>query len=290
MPASRRIAALLLAATVTLAGCTSPEETEEDTDQPTAPEIPPWNTAPASIAATGDSITTAFDACSVLSDCLEASWATGTDTRVPSLAQLLLPDDGSTDLADRTWNVAEAGAKMSDLPAQMEAAVAYEPELITVLIGANDACAVDELSMTEVADFREDFTASLHTVRETLPTTGVYVASVPDLHQLWSEGSPFQMARQVWRLADICPSMLADPMAVTIEAEERRETVRSRVREFNDVLEEVCAADEQCRYDGGAVFEYPFTTADLSGWDWFHPSRVGQAALAELAYEQVSME
>jgi lysophospholipase L1-like esterase len=81
--------------------------------------------------------------------------------------------------------------------------------------------------------------------------------------------------------------MLSDPDDDSAAAARRRAAVRERVQEYNAVLAEVCAADALCRYDGGAVFDYRFTADHLSAWDWFHPSREGQAALAELAYEQV---
>lgn len=38
----------------------------------------------------------------------------------------------------------------------------------------------------------------------------------------------------------------------------------------------------------GAVFDYDFGTRQLSTWDWFHPSRDGQARLAEMAYRGVT--
>ena len=44
----------------------------------------------------------------------------------------------------------------------------------------------------------------------------------------------------------------------------------------------------RCRYDGGALFEYRFTKAELSRWDWFHPSKQGQRKLAELAYRGIT--
>ena len=68
--------------------------------------------SPRSIAAVGDSITRGFDACAVLSDCPEVSWATGTDTEVDSLAQRLLRTR-----ARSSWNHARSGARMADLPA-----------------------------------------------------------------------------------------------------------------------------------------------------------------------------
>ncbi|MGG8406484.1 SGNH/GDSL hydrolase family protein, partial [Streptomyces sp. 12297] len=50
--------------------------------RPPAKAAPVWNRQPSSIAAVGDSITRGFDACSVLADCPEASWATGNDPAV----------------------------------------------------------------------------------------------------------------------------------------------------------------------------------------------------------------
>ncbi|MFF4291743.1 SGNH/GDSL hydrolase family protein, partial [Streptomyces sp. NPDC001633] len=95
-----------------------------------------WDRSPASIAAVGDSITRGFDACTVLSDCPEVSWATGTSEQVDSLAVRLL---GRAQAADHSWNYAETGARMADLPGQMADAAVRRPQLVTVMVGANDA-------------------------------------------------------------------------------------------------------------------------------------------------------
>ncbi|MET9698420.1 SGNH/GDSL hydrolase family protein [Streptomyces sp. NPDC006529] len=249
-----------------------------------APAAPRWNTAPASVAAVGDSITRGFDACSVLADCPEVSWATGNDPEVRSLATRLL---GEALAPQRSWNYAVTGARMADLGAQLTAAAAQRPDLVTVMVGSNDACRPTTSSMTSVDDFREGFEKALAGLREAAPRTQVYVSSVPDLQRLWEQGKGSAMGRQIWKLG-ICQSMLADAESVTAGATARREKVRARVVEYNEVLRQVCAKDELCRYDGGAVFQYPFTTAQLSRWDWFHPGRDGQARLAELAHRQVT--
>jgi lysophospholipase L1-like esterase len=95
------------------------------------------------------------------------------------------------------------------------------------------------------------------------------------------------MGTRVWQLG-ICPSMLADPNVLDAAATERRDTVQQRVEEYNEVLEEVCAKDRHCRFDGGAVYDFRFGTDQLSHWDWFHPSVNGQARLAEIAYRTVT--
>ncbi|WP_181795041.1 SGNH/GDSL hydrolase family protein [Streptomyces sp. WELS2] len=245
---------------------------------------PLWDTGPDSIAAVGDSITRGFDACTVLSDCPEASWATGGDAAVDSLAVRLL---GRTGAAERSWNYAVTGARMADLPGQMAQAVARRPELVTVMAGGNDACRTTASAMTPVADFRADFEEAMRTLRSALPKTQVYVSSVPNLMRLWSEGRSNVLGKQVWKLG-ICPSMLADADDLTSAATLRRETVQRRVVEYNKVLEEVCAKDRRCRFDGGAVYDFRFGTDQLSHWDWFHPSKDGQARLAEIAYRKVT--
>ncbi len=99
----------------------------------------------------------------------------------------------------------------------------------------------------------------------------MYVASIPDLKRLWSQGRTNPLGKQVWKLG-ICPSMLGDADSLDSAATLRRNTVRDRVEDYNEVLHEVCAKDRLlCRTDGGAVHEYRFGTGQLSRWDWFHP-------------------
>jgi len=252
--------------------------------RPSPKPTPVWDRSPESMAAVGDSITRGFDACSVLSDCPEVSWATGSDPQVNSLAVRLL---GTTGAAERSWNYAVTGARMADLPGQMAQAATRKPELVTVMAGANDACRSSTSAMTSVTDFRTAFQDAMDTLRGTLPKAQVYVSSVPDLKRLWSEGRGNPLGKQVWKLG-ICPSMLGDADSLDSAATLRRGKVQNRVEEYNQVLREVCAKDRRCRFDGGAVFDYRFGTDQLSHWDWFHPSKNGQARLAEIAYRTVT--
>ncbi|MFJ4556040.1 SGNH/GDSL hydrolase family protein [Streptomyces massasporeus] len=284
---TRGALAVVAAAVLGVAGCdavggdsAAPSERPKPSPKPT----PLWDRSPASVAAVGDSITRGFDACDVLSDCPEASWATGASPEVDSLAVRLL---GRTGAAQRSWNYAVTGARMADLPGQMAHAVRRGPQLVTVMVGANDACRRTPSAMTPVSAFRADFEDSLRSLRKALPKAQVFVASVPNLKRLWSEGRSSPMGKQVWKLG-ICPSMLGDADALDSAATLRRDTVQKRVEDYNKVLEEVCAEDERCRYDGGAVYDYRFGTGQLSRWDYFHPSVNGQARLAEIAYRTVT--
>ncbi|WP_405712359.1 MULTISPECIES: SGNH/GDSL hydrolase family protein [unclassified Streptomyces] len=280
------LAALSLLGTAVLAGCDSGLEgtTKGAAAQPSARPGPVWDREPGSVAAVGDSITRGFDACSVLADCPEVSWATGTDSGVRSLAVRLL---GASGAAARSWNHAETGARIAQLPEQMASAAKERPDLVTVMIGANDACRDSARYMTPVADFRASFEASMRQLRAGAPKAQVYVSSVPDLQRLWSTGRGNALGKQIWKLG-ICRSMLGDADDMGAPATARRASVRERVVAYNEVLREVCAKDLRCRYDGGAVFDYPFTGKQLSQWDWFHPGRDGQARLAEIAYRNVT--
>ncbi|MET9916980.1 SGNH/GDSL hydrolase family protein [Streptomyces sp. NPDC006435] len=289
---SRTAAAVLAVAallgTTALSGCDSGHDgTTKGAAagrKPSARPAPTWDRSPGSVAAVGDSITRGFDACSVLTDCPEVSWSTGTDGAVRSLAVRLL---GSSKAAARSWNHAETGARIAQLPEQMALAAEEKPDLVTVMIGANDACRDSARYMTPVDDFRTSFEMSMRRLRAGAPKAQVYVSSVPDLKRLWSTGRGNPLGKQIWKLG-ICRSMLGDADDMGAAAVARRDSVRERVVAYNEVLREVCAKDLRCRYDGGAVFDYPFTGAQLSRWDWFHPGRDGQARLAEIAYRNVT--
>ncbi|MFF3829773.1 SGNH/GDSL hydrolase family protein [Streptomyces sp. NPDC002458] len=286
--AAATLTAVALAGAAALTGCTSDGGTTARSTagagSPSASPTPAWDASPASIAAVGDSITRGFDACSVLADCPEVSWATGTDGGVRSLAVRLL---GASKAASHSWNHAVSGARMAQLPEQMALAAKDRPELVTVMIGANDACRDSVALMTPVADFRASFEASMRQLRASAPKAQVYVSSVPDLKRLWSTGRENPLGKQIWKLG-ICRSMLGDADDMGSAAVARRDAVLERVVAYNGVLGDVCARDERCRYDGGAVFDYRFTGEQLSEWDWFHPGRNGQARLAEIAYRAVT--
>ncbi|MDX2402533.1 SGNH/GDSL hydrolase family protein [Streptomyces microflavus] len=294
--AGAALSALSLVGVAALAGCSSGDSGDgvsRNAPAASSPSVSPspsasaasgWNPNPGSVAAVGDSITRGFDACSVLADCPEVSWATGSDSLVRSLAVRLL---GTSKAADRSWNHAVSGARMAQLPEQMALAAKERPELVTVMMGANDACRDSVRLMTPVADFRASFEASMRQLRAGAPKTQVYVSSVPDLKRLWSTGRLNETGKKIWELG-ICQSMLADADDLGPAAVARRDAVQDRVVAYNEVLRDVCAKDRHCRYDGGAVFGFRFTGAQLSQWDWFHPSRDGQARLAEIAYRNIT--
>ena len=236
---------------------------------------------PTSMAALGDSITRAFAACERGGDCVEASWATGTADGLDSHAQRL----GIGDPAD-VANLAVSGARVAGLADQVRDAVAARPEYVTVLVGANDACAADEADMTPVEEYTATFGAALDALVRGLPEARVLVLSVPDLYRLWEVGRNRPEVVSRWKSSGVCASMLGDPEDTGAQAQDRRERVRTRVQAYNTAMDAACDRHApNCRSDRNAVFDTRFDLADVSPVDYWHPSSQGQATLARVAWE-----
>jgi hypothetical protein len=227
---------------------------------------------PATVAALGDSITRAFNTDWIpFRDGPSYSWATG--SHVPSPARRL---------GARSYNDAKDGARMRDLPAQAARAVDQQATDVMILMGANDLCHRGVTDMTTVARFHSDFEATMTTLAAT--SARIEVLSVPDLYRVWQLEKGRFLARTAWRFTHACPALLAHPTSTAPADVARRLLVRRRELGFNRVLATVCAEYAQCRFDGGAVFRTRFGRGDISSRDFFHPSRSGQATLAQVAW------
>jgi lysophospholipase L1-like esterase len=238
---------------------------------------------PDSMASTGDSITRAFNTGLLpYTDAPRNSWSTGSRVYVWSHYRRILAVNPL--IFGRNFNDARSGAEMSELDGQMQTVNTQQVEYVTVLMGANDACASSEAAMTPVAEFRAQFTSAMNTVATGTPAAVVYVVSIPDIYRLWQVLHDNATARLVWRLTGFCKSMLARPGSTAPEDEARRQRVRERVIDYNTVLADVCALYVQCRFDGNAVFDYPFQPRHVSTRDYFHPSLEGQRVLAEVTW------
>ncbi len=140
--------------------------------------------------------------------------------------------------------------------------------------------------MTSVEEYTAAFGAALDALVGVLPETRILVLSVPDLARLWEVGRDRPDVRRVWGSTGVCRSMLADPTDRSPAAQDRRDRVRARVQAYNAAMQAACDRHApHCRYDGNAVFDHRFGLGDLSTVDYFHPSRRGQATLAQVAWD-----
>jgi lysophospholipase L1-like esterase len=241
------------------------------------------STAPSSMSALGDSITRGFNAGGWFVDYPSRSWSTGTETTVNS--HYLRLQKLNTSIKNNAWNDARSGAKIADLPGQASTAVSRGVQYVTIEMGANDACTSSESTMTPVETYRAHFEQAMATLNAGLPNAKVFVASIPDVKRLWYIGKDSSSARTAWSSYRICQSMLANPTSTAQEDVDRRDRVQQRVVDFNSALASVCAQYTSCKYDGNAVFGYPFVLSQVSTWDYFHPSTSGQAVLADVTWK-----
>jgi lysophospholipase L1-like esterase len=244
-----------------------------------APAQAPPPPLPDSMAAIGDSITQAVDVCCFYGNWPGHSWSTG-----------YAPLDGIAShyerlralhpaIRGRRYNNAVSGAQMADAPAQARRTVDQGAQYVTILMGANDLCGWDG-TLTPTGTFRAQFRETLHILRAGLPGSRVFVASIPNLYQLWSVLRTDPIAQLVWQAAGICPSMLN-----FFNSPADRQAVIDRERELNDVLDDVCATWSNCRFDDYLTYNYDFTRDLVSRLDYFHPSLAGQATLAALTWD-----
>ncbi|MEV7010846.1 GDSL-type esterase/lipase family protein [Streptosporangium sp. NPDC051022] len=238
---------------------------------------------PVVMAALGDSITAGFNACGWYVTCPSNSWSAGEDPAVQSHYMRLLDlDEG---VVGHNVNLAVPGATSAALAGQVAEAVELGADYVTVLVGAQDACASEERRMTPVAVYEKRVAEALTRFRAGRPDGRVFVASIPDIKRLWRVGKDNLVARGFWAVGRICPTMLASPTSTERADQARRDRVRARVVGYNAALARVCAAyGPACRFDGNALFDCPFTLNHVSRWDFFHPNAAGQRLIAQRTY------
>jgi lysophospholipase L1-like esterase len=258
---------------------TRPTGTGTIIDDDAAPTSEP---VPTEMAALGDSITRAFDACPQFGECPAASWATGTDPLVDSQYSRILAANPA--ILGHAHNDAVSGATMADLAGQASTAVGQNADYVTIEMGGNDACKATEADMTPVATYQSQFQTAMTTLENGLPNVRIFVASVPDIKRLWFVAKDNPNARNIWATFGICQSMTANPLSTDQADVDRRDRVRQRVIDYNTALATVCAQYANCRFDGNVVFDTPFELSDVSSIDYFHPSFTGQTGFAILTY------
>jgi lysophospholipase L1-like esterase len=232
---------------------------------------------PGSMAALGDSITQAFDVCCWYGDHPANSWSTGGASGDGVTSQYERIRAGNP--AAVAYNDAVSGARMADAPGQASRAVSQGAQYVTILMGANDLCTSSTSTMTSVDTFRSQFRQTLATLNSGATKPLIFVGSVPNVYHLWELFRYNFTAQTVWAAAGICQSLLSLSNGST-----QRDAVRARNIDFNTVLAQECAAYATCKFDGNAVYNFSFSSSQVSGLDYFHPSLTGQAALASVTW------
>ena len=268
MPTRRRLAITILVVPVALVMTSLPAH---------AATVP----LPNSMAATGDSITRAFDAiwCPLpYTDCPDYSWSTGTNTTVNSQYLRILALNPN--ISGHAFNDAKTGAQMSALDGQLKTAASQGVQYATVLMGANDVCTSSIPAMTPTPTFKSEVRTALKDFFAADPRAHLYLSSLPNIYQLWSINHTNPVAQSIWTLFNICQSMLA-----ASNTEAQRQQVVAQEAADNKALAAACAAHARCRWDSYAGFNFAYSASDISGLDYFHPDVSGQQTIAGITWK-----
>jgi lysophospholipase L1-like esterase len=234
---------------------------------------------PAKMSALGDSITQAFQTCpGAFTNCPKNSWSTGTNKAVNSVF-LRIKAHKSTVTAT---NLSVSGARVVSLNEQAKKAIKSKPGFITILIGANDACASPP---TSTSSFTSSFQAAITTLKNGLPNAKLFVGSIPNLMYLWELLHTNPEAVKKWEMFTVlCPGIMTHPTSMAPEDVARRKAALNAETSYNSAIQSICGADPKCQFDGGAFFNAKFKESEVSTVDYFHPSLTGQASLAAGAW------
>lgn len=235
---------------------------------------------PNSIAGLGDSISRA-----ALSDNSiggldygqpEHSWSTGYESGdgVDSHYERILA--ANPGIAGNTFNLAESGARMDDLPGQAVDAVSSGAEYVVIQMGGNDLCRDEASQMTPTAQYQADFTAALDTLQAGLPDATILVTEVVRVKRVYDVGKWDFWCQVKWGIFQWCDSALRNGSS-------QRNQVDARNIEYNNILRSICAS-RGLPFDDD-VFEWKFSKGNLSDVDCFHPDKSGQQALANVTYD-----
>jgi lysophospholipase L1-like esterase len=236
---------------------------------------PPPATAPRvglphNIYAIGDSITTATGTGQLGAEQPFNSWVTGVHPTVIRDGREGSPDVLSMRYRlgipnDHAFNLASNGRRMQDFDDQAGELPA-SAEYVVVELGGNDLCQETVAEMTSVAEYRTQFRNGLAAVANHAPNALIYVASIPDIYNLWFirgfNDDQTGQARKAHFFWDNftgyhipCHSLLDNPTSNDPADVQRRQQVRQRDIAYNGVLAQECAAVIRCRYDGNALFD-----------------------------------
>ncbi len=272
---------LAVLAVSVLAGCASAAAEAPDLE-----ELVPPSAAPevATLGILGDSVSLGVNACAEQGQCAAASWSGGTDPAVGSIAQRLAAASG---VEPSVVNAAKDGGDVEDALGLVDEVLQADPQLVTVLLGGNDACAPSLDEMTSLADYEARLTELLGRLNTEAPDATILALSVPNLMHLWEIGHVNARAVQAWNSSPSCKNLLGSADDGSAEAVARRDAVAARVTEYNAAIERVCAAAARCIDDDGAVYAYDFSSDEISAIDFFHPSIAGQRVIAGIAWESL---
>lgn len=233
------------------------------------------------MASIGDSITTGFNAKNPL-DNKSLNWSTGYSTsgKVNShywRVKNIYPGEVYQ------VNQAKAGAQSDAIQAQLESVISglkgRELDYLTMMIGANDACAWPADHEERLNEFGTRVRATLERALAVNPDMKITLVPVPNMLRLYEVGKATFGCSARWKLMNICKNLLLN------DDEYERAAFGERVVDLNRVLADIAADYPQSVHFAQEVATFEFNKEDISGYDCFHPSQQGQNQIAAKAWQ-----
>ena len=230
------------------------------------------------VGAIGDSISAGFNSLS-LGDRKDLSWSTGLrdDLQVKSHA-FFLSNLYETEVI--TKNVAVAGARSNQIDSQLKSMLSFNPDYVTILIGANDACSWNGSEAEQrLVGFERDVGNAIEELVQKNPNIKLLLAAVPDLKRLRDLGIKNGCQRK-WDLYGICRQYLGRNSTIA-----GRNQVVENLNQINEVLRMVSTKWPDHVAFSQATSEFEFEFSDVSTIDCFHPSIAGQNKISEVSFQ-----
>lgn len=212
---------------------------------------------------------------------------------VASFNQRITASFGSAGRANFMESV--GGADSYDLVQQATSAVSHGATFVTMFMGHNDVCKASFADIPTDAELEANWRASLEILKNGLPAGAtVYVAGMVDIYRLYQLGHEKQAmgivdCSTVW-LATLFDMYPCGTMLSPTNSEADRQFTRSRNIAFNQILQDLVAEYSQTDPDhyyhfSDAAFQYQFVPSQVSDFDCFHPSAVGQRDLSQILWD-----
>jgi hypothetical protein len=236
-------------------------------------------TYPSSIVVLGDSGATGYASNPKHPgrDAPENSWATGTNPAVKSIYARILAANPA--IRGHNRNLAQDGATLKELAAQVRTAVTLKPAPQLVLVQImDDVMHCDGQDDTRYGAFKAELTATLLTLAKGLPKARIFMVG------RWGTLSSYIKAVQSLGLgvrlehAGKGPCSIFEPRTGRV-VPEHVAYLKRITNGYHAAMADACAQVPTCRHDRGVARRLVVTAADL-GWRHQHLSIQGQAKLA----------
>ena len=229
----------------------------------------------------------------------DLSWATGSNpgTVTKSHARRIASLPRAEKL--KVYNAAVSGTSIEDVlldqvPDMFEWSFKKlnkpAPDYVTVLIGANDACAKRASEMTTVSSYHLKMESIVHQVLVRSPTSRILLANLPNIEKLRTVAKdakligwgPLKKCKDLWKLTKMCPTL------TLIDDPTEREIVSQRIKDYNQVMVDVANRAREEYGDrirvSNKIYNTAFT-ADHLAVDCFHPNATGQDLMSRVTWD-----